>query len=664
MPIDISKLLPRPGPLWGAYPLRAPDDNAPPWRRPRLKNLGRSPLRRAQRIARLASADADDWRARAVDTRPAALAFLRRRLRNEGMTSKATAQALGFASACAEETLSVIPRETQLLAAAILLDQRLAEMATGEGKTLALALAAAVAALAGMPVHLVTANDYLAARDAALLAPLYAALGLSVTALPAKETPGSNDEARRAAYQHDIVYATARDLAFDFLRDRLMQATQFDAGSEPTHPPQPLMRGLCMALLDEADSILLDEADVPLILSREVLPQADRRAFLWQALTIARQLASGHDFTVHASERNVTLTPAGMTRIALLTDSLKGPWKQPRDRQEAITVALIGLHACRRNEHYVVRNDAIELLDEITGRVAQGRVWSRGLHTIVALKEGLRPPNDTDTMAQITFQRFFQRYWRIGGMSGTLFEARRELQAVLGTTVVRIPLDLPCRRKHLPPRRFNNAESRWAEVCKQAARLQTAGRPVLIGTDSVADSLALSKKLRAAGITHRVLNALQDTNEAAIIAEAGRSGQITVATRMAGRGTDIKLDTAARAAGGLHVLSCQNNPSYRVDRQLAGRAGRHGDPGSSELWLLRHDKTNQQGESATGTHEIPNAHVSWVICANTYGLGGLSLLAHRWTQRREEQRRSALRNELLRQDIAWERRLSFAGPSR
>ena len=657
---DIAQVLPRPGPLWGRYPLRAEDDQAPPWRRPDwaalLPGIG-TPLARARRVARGAQREAGRWLALDDAARTEALAAARRQLRRDGLVPAAVARALGIACGVAEQTLGQTPRETQRLAAAVLLDQRLAEMATGEGKTLALALAAAVAALAGMPVHVVTANDYLAARDADRLAPLYDALGLRTIALS-----GSADEdTRRRAYRHDVVYTTARELGFDFLRDRLgfgarqpaERAAAALAGEAGVAPAPPRLRGLCLALLDEADSILLDEADVPLILSRSV-PQAARRAFLWQALALARQLVAGRDFVVHDAERSATLTPAGEARVVGLAAPLGGPWQRSRYRREALAIALAGLHACRRDAHYVVRDGAIELLDEVTGRIAVGRVWSRGLHTVVALKEGLAPPAETDTVAQITFQRFFQRYWRVAGLSGTLREARSELRGVLGAGMVRIPLHTPSRRRTLPPRAFERPEDRWTAVCQRAAALQGDGRPLLIGTDSVADSQTLSQRLQAAGIAHRVLNALHDADEAGIVADAGRSGRVTVATRMAGRGTDIELDAAALAAGGLHVLSCQDNPSRRLDRQLAGRAGRHGDPGSTEAWHLWRLSTSVTAAAA-------DSLLSWIPSIFN-GRARLLDARHGYMQWREERRRAAQRRELLRQDVHWERRLSFAGP--
>ena len=630
--VELARLVPLPGPLWGYYPLRPARDQAPAWRRPRL----RGGLALCRHVAGAARAFAQAWQHQDEAARATALRTLRASLRRDGLGPVAVAPALGLVCAVAAHTLALVPRETQYMAAAALLDNRMAEMATGEGKTLAVGLAAAVAALAGIPVHVVTSNDYLAERDARQLAPLYHALGLRVAALAGAAT----EDAKRAVYGHDIVYATAKELAFDFLRDRQAldaahELERIASSVSGQGPVLPLMRGLCMALLDEADNILLDEAEVPLILSRNV-PQAARRAFLWQALALARQLDARRDFVLQPADRLATLTPVGEEKLAAAATGLGGPWQRPRYRREAVCIALAGQHLFRRDEHYLVRDGAIELLDPVSGRVAPGRVWSRGLQTIVAMKEGVRVPDETETMAQTTFQRFFQRYWRLGGTSGTLWEARAELREVYGARIVRIPLHRPNRRRQLPRRVFTGRDALFEAVAQRVRVLRAAGRPVLVGTDSVADSQRLSALLHAQGIPHQVLNALFDAQEALIVATAGSAATVTVATRMAGRGTDIELDAAALAAGGLHVLSCQHNPSRRLDRQLAGRGARHGDPGSVEAWTC----------DAQGAAAAP----AW-----------LAGLHRRWQQWREERRRAVLRRSLLEQDLYWESRLAFAG---
>ena len=648
--LTLARLLPVPGPVWGAYPMRPANDRAPNRRPPRLL----PPLATCRQVAQAALAHAAAWQRLDRPARADSVGALRRALRQVGLQGKPLAQALGVACALATEVLGQTPREPQRLAAAALLDNHMAEMATGEGKTLAIGLAAAVAALAGIPVHVVTANAYLAARDVAQMAPLFDALGLGAAAL----CEASTDLDRRAAYGHDIVYATAKDLAFDFLRDQQAMAgtsmlERVAAGLGGQVPAQPLMRGLCLALLDEADSILLDEAEVPLILSRSV-PHAARRAFLWQALALAHQLDAASDYRLHEADRIASLTAAGEERLAALVHGLGGPWQRPRYRREAVLMAVAGLHLYHRNTHYLVRGGAIELLDEVTGRVAAGRVWSRGLHTVVALKEGLSPAAETETVAQTTFQRFFQRYWRLCGISGTLWDTSAELHAVYGTRVVRIPLHLRSRRQDLPPRRFATAQTMFAAMVERVDKLRLAGRAVLVGTDSVADSERLSALLHKRGVGHRVLNALNDADEAAIVSEAGCGGRVTVATRMAGRGTDITLDAGARAAGGLHVLSCQNNSSRRLDRQLAGRAARHGDPGSAEIWSF----DGALGPAAALLLTPRNTGDALTVAQVP---AWIALAPKRWAQWREEQRRVRLRATLLEQDLHWEQRLAFAG---
>lgn len=647
----LAHLLPTPGPVWGPYPQRTDADKAPPARGLRW----RSASARCRAIARASAPHAAQWQAATAAQRPAVLGELRRQLRRHGLGPALLARALGVAAACAGEVLGLQPRDTQLMAACALLDNRMAEMATGEGKTLAIALAVAVAALAGIPVHAVTANDYLARRDAHQMAPLFGALGLRVAALA---DAGTDAQARRAAYRNDIVYATAKDLAFDFLRDRQALGPHHgyrEAAARLANPAQAspaLLQGLCMAVLDEADSILLDEAEVPLILS-QAAPHAARRAFLWQALALARRLAAPQHYLLRPHDRMATLTEAGEAQLAQLAGALDGPWRRPRYRREAVTTALAALHVFERNTHYLVRDGAIELLDEVTGRVAHGRVWSRGLHTLVALKEGLSPPPETETVAQTTFQRFFQRYWRLSGISGSLREAAPELRAVYGMPVVQIPLHRPSQRRELPTRLWERRSDLHAAVVLRVRELHAQGRPVLVGTDSVADSRAVSQRLVQAGIAHRVLDALHDAQEADIVAGAGQAGRVTVATRMAGRGTDIEPDAAALRAGGLHVLSCQHNPSRRLDRQLGGRAARHGDPGSHEHWMAR-DALPEAG---------PLALAAAMPMATGGRLGGWLLDSGvRLAQWQEDRRRTVLRRQLLQQDLAWERRLAFAGP--
>ena len=641
-----SEALARPGPRWGAYPER-PDDAEP-----RVRGTLPHPWLPTWLPASWRLAWCRPWlrqvRQHAANI-PLDLNACRQALRREGFTADTVALALAHVLRTTEQTLGLRLHDTQLLAATLMLDQQLVEMATGEGKTLAMATAAAVAALAGIPVHLVTANDYLAERDAQTLAPLFAALGISVAHI----APAMSSDQRRPVYAQDVVYATAKEVAFDYLRDGL---------STPQGTP-PLLRGLSLALIDEADSILLDEASVPLIISvtqqGQAAQQAHRRAVWWQALHLARRLRSDGDYTVDTGRHSATLTPAGEQHIAGPAEALGGVWRRPRLRRELLGLAVTALHALQRDQHYLVREGKVELLDTLTGRVAVGRVWSQGLHTLIELKEGCTPSAPTETLAQITFQRFFKRYWRLGGLSGTLVEARAELRGLYDLDVVRVPERLPSQRQTWPTLVFASPDQRWRAIAERALEMQALGRPLLIGTDSVHDSEQLSQHLQQAGIAHTVLNARQDQHEADIVAQAGQAGRVTVATRMAGRGTDISLDATALAAGGLHVIHCQRNESKRMDRQLVGRCARQGQAGSTEAWIcagISNDPTPPSEPKLMRCIQSAVAHRSTLSPRCWWHL--------RLPQWMEERRQAALRRQLFDQDRQWAQQHRLARQSR
>ncbi len=581
--------LPVPGPACGAYPQRAAIDRSTG----PLAAAGDAAVRWFTRWGSSNARQAFAAQVRHAEAGCAPVgssAFvaqrqtLQARLGLQGFTEPLLADAFALAARVSESTLGVTPFDTQLIAGRILLDNQLAEMATGEGKTLAAMLAAATAALAGVPVHVVTANPYLAARDAEQLAAPYRALGLSVAAI----RPADDEATRRAAYASDIVYCTASDLIFDYLRDHIREAGA-----------APLLRGLCMAIVDEADSVLIDEARTPFVLAQEQ-PDGAAAARHRSALALARGLQPGTHYRLDPLARKAHLEPLGQQRCA---DAAAGfgrhdpLWSNRRFRDETIEMALAALHLYRRDLHYLLRplvgddgqpdpgRQEVAIIDATTGRIAAGRRWSNGLHQLIELKEGVAPSKLQSTQAQLTYQRFFPRYWRLAGMSGTLREAGRELQQVYGLAVEAVPLRLPSRRRHGVPQIFANAEARWAAVTAEVAAQQALGRPVLVGTDSVTDAHRLSERLAARGIAHQRLDARQDANEAACIARAGAAGCVTVATNMAGRGTDILLGASVAERGGLHVVACQQNPSVRTDRQLHGRAARAGDPGSVSTLL-------------------------------------------------------------------------------
>lgn len=626
----------------------------------------------ARRVARI-QARARSWQAldEAAFDRLRLPRVLQARFARDGMVAGATDAAAAFVVEAARRALGRSAYDGQIQAAIAMTGNVLVEMATGEGKSLATALAAGIAGLAGIPVHVLTANDYLVARDAEAFKPLFTRLGLTVaTVLAETQAP-----ARRDAYRCSIVYATAREVAFDYLRDRmnhpgcghdsalverLRRAENPDGG--------PLMRGLCLAILDEADSILIDEAQMPLILSREQRDPAAHAA-MCQAWMLSSRLAAGRDFQVLEKDRTVLLEAVGRDRLEQLAAPLARAWKNRLHREQLILAALTARHALVRDRDYLVTTvegkagqptrQQIELIDAVTGRIAVGRRWSAGIHALVAIKEGLKPEADLETIDRITFQRFFRRYHRLGGSSGTLTEASGELRRVYGLSIVPVAPRLPLRRVRGATRWFADDASRDRALVERVRALAARGRPVLIGTDSVADTRRIATCLRQAGVDHAVLDARFDAEEARLVARAGEAGMVTVSTNMAGRGTDIQLTEAARAAGGLHVLLCQHNASRRHDRQLAGRAGRQGDPGSVETWLSMAFRGYAGGK---GRHPAA-AWLSPFIREAEVRLPGPILDAiQQATQRGEELRQQRQRARMLREDRQFQQSLAFSGP--
>jgi preprotein translocase subunit SecA len=583
---------------------------------------------------------------------------LRARLGASGLDGETTAEAFALVREATRRQLGTPHYDTQLIAGRIMLGNRLVEMATGEGKTLAAALTAATAGLAGIPVHVLTANDYLVTRDAETLGPVYRYLGLTVGAV----TQPMDQAARRTAYGCNVTYCTAKELVFDYLRDRLVRrgmsshlherVRQLDSGPAPS---ALLLRGLWMALIDEADSILIDEARTPFILSQSRVND-QQQGYFRQALQLATRLRPGVEFRVDAATRQAALTDRGCQALDSSASSIGGLWNDRRHREEVVGLALAAHHLYARDRDYLVRDGKVLMIDQTTGRVAPGRVWSKGLHQLLEVKEGCKPTGEMETIAQITYQRFFPRYLRLCGMSGTLAEASRELRSVYGLSVARVPLRKASKRVVLPLRVCARREDKWQAVIEAVQGLAGEGRPVLIGTDSVVDSDQLSYRLTACGLTHVVLNARNDREEADIVARAGEVGRITVTTNMAGRGTDIRLGGGVPGRGGLHVICCQHNASARIDRQLQGRCARQGDPGSVQTILSLEDPLI--------VHFWP-AWLRSILRSRASVSGGLSKwiarLVARAPQAREESRQHAERKLLLEQDRQLDRKLSFAG---
>lgn len=517
---------------------------------------------------------------------------LRQQINASGLTPALQARALALVSEAIFRKTGMRAYDNQFLAALIMLDGRLAEMATGEGKTLSTILAAGTSALVGIPIHVLTANDYLVSRDGQYAADILGILGISVGWVIADQEP----ESRSEQYRCDVTYVTARELVFDYLKDLRIRQQRRGQLSSRLHKlrargenqQSPLLRGLCFALVDEADSIFLDEATTPLILSRpgkSPVSTADYKL----ALRIANTLDESLHFDPAETGHGFELTVAGESHVKQMTLKTGGLWNVSRFRHFLVGQALTALYQFNRGREYVVQDGKVEIVDLTTGRIASGRQWSNGLHQLVELKEGCEVSPQNETIAQITYQLFFPRYLKLGGTSATLTEASSELRSIYGLSAWEVPRHQASRFSFFGEHLFTSQEKRWNAVTQRVEQMLRQGRPVLIGTDSVVTSEALSKVLSNANIKHAVLSAAQDREEAAVVASAGKPGSVTVTTNMAGRGTDIKITEAVRSKGGLHVINCQFNGSRRIDRQLLGRSARQGDPGSGESMLALDD---------------------------------------------------------------------------
>jgi preprotein translocase subunit SecA len=584
---------------------------------------------------------------------------LRRLLHRHGLTGALTSQAFALVRETAGRTVGMRHYDSQLQGGWVMVHGRLAEMETGEGKTLTATLAAAAAGLTGIPVHIVTVNDYLARRDAELMGPVYRALGLTV----GTATAAMDDASRRAAYGCDIAYCTNKQLAFDYLRDRILLGN--DHGrmrlqlerlhSDNARTRRLFLRGLCFAIIDEADSVLIDEARTPLVISRKHEGSEEEATFR-QAMALAMELQDTTDFIVDHGHRRVVLSDRGSSRLAEAAGRLGGIWHGTRRREELVGKALAAQHLYCRDRHYLVEGGKVLIVDENTGRTMKDRLWERGLHQMIEIKESCRVTGRREPMARLTYQRFFRRYLHLAGMTGTAREVRRELWSVYGLSVSRIPPFKPNRRRELGWQICVDKETKFVMIVQRIRAMMAEERPVLVGTRSVADSETLGRLLSRDGLAHRVLNARQDAEEAEIIARAGTGSAITIATNMAGRGTDIPLGQGVAGIGGLHIIVTESNEARRIDRQLYGRCGRQGDPGSYESILSLEDELLQ-------THFSPVIRLilGRLIGRDRLDCQYLGLLAVRLAQAAQERRDLHLRRDLLQAEEQLDRLLAFSG---
>lgn len=483
------------------------------------------------------------------------------------------------------------PYPVQLMAGIELFRGKIAEAATGEGKSLVAALPSFLVALEGKGVHIVTVNDYLANRDAEEIGAIHRFLGLSVGCV----TNEMDNAARRIQYACDITYVTNNELGFDYLRDNMA-----------TSRKDQVLRGLHYAIIDEADSILIDEARTPLIISSN---SGKSTAIYTSCDILAHQMVRGKDlkevskidliagerqeetgdFIVDEKDKIITLTAEGIQKAERFfhLENLADP--EHLELQHCIILALRANHLMHKDKDYIVKDGEVLIVDEFTGRVMPGRRFSDGLHQAIEAKEKVSVKEETFTSATITFQNFFNKFDKKCGMTGTAATEAKELREIYGLDVVTIPTNKPVIREDLPDAVFKTKDGKYRAVLREVMKAHEIGQPVLVGTASIQSSEELSSLLKKNGIAHSVLNAKNNELEAQIVALAGQHGAVTIATNMAGRGTDIKLDDKAREAGGLYVIGTERNESRRIDNQLRGRSGRQGDPGKSRFFISLQD---------------------------------------------------------------------------
>lgn len=536
-----------------------------------------------------------EWSATSDSVLQRRLLEFREQVRRGGRAADAVIlPALAAIREAADRKLGLRPFPVQIMGALALHRGYLAEMATGEGKTLTAGLAAILAGWTKQPCHIVTVNDYLVQRDAEWLEPLYHFCGVRVGFVVFWMGPPE----RLKNYGCDVTYVTSKELLADFLRDRLHLGKM----QNPTRRlirrmllPQPemadglVLRGLHTAIVDEADSILIDEAVTPLIIAAPHENQSLREA-AQRAQEMVGVLQAERDYHANPRYKEIELTKDGLKKLVEQASHLPGLWRGHDRRLELVIQALVAREFFHRDQQYIIEGGKLVIVDEFTGRPMPQRTWREGMHQAVEAKEGLTISDPTETIARLSFQRFFRCFRKLSGMTGTAHEAAGELWQVYGLPTLAIPPNRPCLRQEWPDQYFPDEDGKWNAVVAEIQKWHATGRPILVGTRSVQASESLGRWLEKMGLEAKILNATRLQEEAEVVALAGERGRITIATNMAGRGTDIKLGRDVAALGGLHVIATERHESGRVDRQLSGRAARQGDPGSSQSFMSAEDE--------------------------------------------------------------------------
>jgi preprotein translocase subunit SecA len=571
-------------------------------------------------------------------------------------------EALAAIREAADRQLSMRPFVVQLMGALAMHRGYLAEMATGEGKTLTASLHAIIAGWARRPCQIVTVNDYLAQRDAEWLGPLYRFCGVSVGFVTGRMPPLE----RAQGYARDVTYTTSKEIVADFLRDRLrlgeLHVTSRRMVRQLLEPAGMLryglvMRGLHTAVVDEADSVLIDEAVTPLIISGvdggDAMAEAYRQAWM-----LATSLQPGTDYKIEMRYREIEMLPAGLKKLEVNGTEFPNVWRGPARAAELIRQALTAREFFHKGKQYVLQDEKVIIVDEFTGRMMPMRRWRDGLHQMIEAKEGVQISPRDETLARLSFQQFFRFFRRLSGMTGTAREAASEFWHIYRLPVIPIPANKPCIRRELPDRVFPDLESKCAAVIAEIQRLHTEGRPVLVGTRNITGSELLAEQLKQLGLPFNLLNATRHHEEAQIIAAAGHREKITIATNMAGRGTDIKLGHGVAELGGLHVLATERHESHRIDRQLYGRAARQGDPGSAQAFVSVQDELIRRF--------VPRIAVERLETAARKRQGGLqrmAAIAFKYSQFAAQRLAFKQRRHVLKFDTWLAESLSFAGSS-
>lgn len=546
------------------------------------------------------------------------------------------------------------PHDVQYMGALTLMSGALAEMQTGEGKTLVAALAATVMAAAGASVHVVSTNDYLAKRDAEEMQHLFGFFNLHAGSV----IDGMEPEDRCVQYRQNICYVSGKELVFDYLKDRLaghgyhsVRMSHLKELTKTTKNEVPLIPCLHFVIVDEADSILIDEARTPLIISRDAEGVYEPELISW-AVDQVKCMREGEHFTL-AADRTITVLDSALALCSPIPASVRQVWQVSRWQRVLLKQAITAVHLFKLDQEYIIADGKVQIVDESTGRVMPDRTWEQGLHQLIECKEGLEQSSSRETLAKMTFQRFFRRYFLLSGLTGTAAESRQELWEVYGLAVHKIPPNRKNRRHRLPNLCAENAAHKWTLVYHDVVAALERGQPVLVGTRSVEASEAISAVLTQNSVEHIVLNARQDNDEAEIIRQAGQGGRVTVATNMAGRGTDIKLTDDARRAGGLHVILTEFHESPRVDRQLFGRSGRQGDSGSVRAIVAMDDELFIK--YAPGFNSVRTFMSSMRLRTQ------LMPIALRFAQWRTEHQALKARRQTLKQDRKLHQLIGFAG---